>query len=380
MDPSLLTQSLCQHNQQALASAAWLVYDFLITLDDEVELVWKSPNTLPKCLYFVSRYVGLFGQVYALLFTSMWAEPPDLISASFLGSNALPPFCFAGLVLSFVFLGILLASVEIGMMIRVDALYNKSHYIRIVMGLAFAANHIPALVLGGLSLRTLRTGTIPISTFIDRPGCLAVVDPIYYKYAMLPTLVFETIMFGLNTWKCIQHRPFYPSALIFLLWRDGSVYYFVMLANLSILTLANFVPTFPIAPFVIVWAFAVISFSGSHLLLNVRKAAVTRRPRSLPTIHLSTPVPFAATATRHRSDALEGSVLDSTTAAAPPSSPCSAAHALSADGDWDHDPHDWFAGWQEEYWGDGAAIEMAPVRGHTVAQSGRRLSPAPDRR
>ncbi|KAI0642571.1 hypothetical protein C8Q79DRAFT_219556 [Trametes meyenii] len=47
----------------SIASSAWLLYDLLTTFDQEMEFVWRSANTLPKYLYFVSRYGGLFGQL-----------------------------------------------------------------------------------------------------------------------------------------------------------------------------------------------------------------------------------------------------------------------------------------------------------------------------
>jgi len=39
-----------------------LLYDAVLSFDEEVQLIWKSPDTLPKFLYFASRYVGLFVQ------------------------------------------------------------------------------------------------------------------------------------------------------------------------------------------------------------------------------------------------------------------------------------------------------------------------------
>jgi hypothetical protein len=34
-----------------------LLYDHILTLDDEVRLVWAAKTTLPKLLFLISRYI-----------------------------------------------------------------------------------------------------------------------------------------------------------------------------------------------------------------------------------------------------------------------------------------------------------------------------------
>ncbi|KAL6304074.1 hypothetical protein BKA93DRAFT_307468 [Sparassis latifolia] len=48
----------------SVAALAWLIFDIVITLDQEVEFIWKARWTFPKCLYLVTRYYGLFNLVF----------------------------------------------------------------------------------------------------------------------------------------------------------------------------------------------------------------------------------------------------------------------------------------------------------------------------
>ncbi|KAH7919997.1 hypothetical protein BV22DRAFT_1133427 [Leucogyrophana mollusca] len=60
-------QSLYYDNCFSVATATILVYDYFLTVGQEVEYVWQRPMSLMSFLYYVVRYLGLFvGIVEAL--------------------------------------------------------------------------------------------------------------------------------------------------------------------------------------------------------------------------------------------------------------------------------------------------------------------------
>jgi len=46
-----------------LASSAIILFDHLVTLDGEVELIWKSPWSMGKALFILNRYYTLFSVI-----------------------------------------------------------------------------------------------------------------------------------------------------------------------------------------------------------------------------------------------------------------------------------------------------------------------------
>lgn len=44
-------------NRSSIAALAFLVWDILITFDDEVKYIWPRPWNYMKCVYFFVRYV-----------------------------------------------------------------------------------------------------------------------------------------------------------------------------------------------------------------------------------------------------------------------------------------------------------------------------------
>ncbi|CCM03284.1 uncharacterized protein FIBRA_05412 [Fibroporia radiculosa] len=63
----------------AIAALCWLVYDWLLSFGDEVQLIWRSEATLPKILYSISRYLGLVMQ-------------------ALIGSKAIPFYCVQNMI------------------------------------------------------------------------------------------------------------------------------------------------------------------------------------------------------------------------------------------------------------------------------------------
>ncbi|KAI6044382.1 hypothetical protein EDC04DRAFT_360189 [Pisolithus marmoratus] len=47
-----------------LAGYTWLVYDYFLTLSDEVEYIWKARWTPVKFIYLANRYIVLLGQTF----------------------------------------------------------------------------------------------------------------------------------------------------------------------------------------------------------------------------------------------------------------------------------------------------------------------------
>ncbi|KAH9847442.1 hypothetical protein C2E23DRAFT_848474 [Lenzites betulinus] len=248
-----------EHSQRfhTLSSAVWLLYDLLTTFDQEVEFVWRSPNSIPKFLYLVSRYVGLFGQ-----FT--------------LASGILPVFCRGQLLTSLIFFPCLIMSIELSLMLRIDALYGRSRKVRVVLLTAFVLEVASAAWLNGLTYPTVFAELQPFPPKWPFKGCIfPVLDIYWYKFCWFPIIAFETLLFGLNTAKCTSYGRM-DTPLIFRLFRDGTAYFAIAFVFMLVCIVSQFLD-FPSASNALpTWLYAVFSYSGCHLLLSVRSVAAER--------------------------------------------------------------------------------------------------------
>ncbi|KAI0822959.1 hypothetical protein BC628DRAFT_1387007 [Trametes gibbosa] len=240
-----------------LASSVWLLYDLLTTFDQEVEFVWRSPNTLPKYLYLVSRYVGLLGQ-FAL------------------ASGLMPVYCRGQLLTSLIFFPCLILSIELSLMLRIDALYGRSRKVRALLLTAFVAEIASAAVVNSLTYPTVFAELRPFPPDWPFKGCFFPVDIYLNKFCWFPVIAFETLLFCLNTAKCTSYGRLEHTPLIFRLFRDGSVYFAIAFAFMLVCIICQFLNVDSVSTALSTWISAVFSYSGCHLLLSVRSVAAKR--------------------------------------------------------------------------------------------------------
>ncbi|KIK64164.1 hypothetical protein GYMLUDRAFT_434780 [Collybiopsis luxurians FD-317 M1] len=115
-----------------------LIYDWLITLDQEVELIWRRPSKtrLAVILFFLNRYLTLLGNIpVAVLF--FWGKPIDPHNPKLGGRH----FDF--------YVETLLALIQLNItmffILRVTALYGGKGWVKlflIVLGLGITCNGI----------------------------------------------------------------------------------------------------------------------------------------------------------------------------------------------------------------------------------------------
>ncbi|TFK49577.1 hypothetical protein OE88DRAFT_357077 [Heliocybe sulcata] len=269
-DNSLITKF------NAVASATWLVWDLFITLDDEVELIWKSRTSLPKYLYFVSRYVGIFMQ-------------------ALLASGALLMYCAPWLIFEAVSSTILVVAVELSMILRVQALYAGSRVVLFAL-LALLVGEVASFaVVAAFGYGQALPGLIPIPAGAPLPGCVMTRSTKFFQTSWVPTLAFESILFILTSYKCLRGRYGDKTPLHVKFFKDGTVYFALMFGSglsyviasskadgtrlvvLFFYTIAGGIPaTKTVTGALVRWMVSAISYSGTHLLLSLRRSVAQR--------------------------------------------------------------------------------------------------------
>ncbi|KAJ7748197.1 hypothetical protein DFH07DRAFT_830423 [Mycena maculata] len=269
-DPSTVWQVLSDAhttNSMILGALSLVAYDHLITLEDEVELMWSSRICTTNVVYLWNRY-----------FT--------LISLSYDASVMLSPFKSNAVCIRF-FQGeaftstMILATVDFILVLRVWVLYGKK---RMLLYLLVPMIGLEIMTMGLVSHYTIAS----VKDYWDLPwplvGCYPHGNvPRYFTFYSVPVLVVSMTMFIMTVYKCgktlLTHgRAQMPIYTMFL--RDG-VFWFVAI-------FVTFIPE------IIIWArareslaevmiapgLAVTSIIGSRVLLNIKGLKLAK---ALPT-------------------------------------------------------------------------------------------------
>ncbi|KAH9939556.1 hypothetical protein B0H21DRAFT_756507 [Amylocystis lapponica] len=241
----------------AWAALMWLVYDILTTLDDEVEMIWKSARSLPKYLYFFSRYFGL------------------VLQACF-AVKVFRYFCGKTLIFTTVAFFLLVLSVEISLMLRVYALYVNNKIILYILVVLFVGEIITNIVLAVIAWQAILPQLQPFPPDYPVPGCMYVSLPPVYKAVWAPVLGFETILLGLILVRCFSYRPLWKLHIMHRIALDGTIYYVIIFGAMLVSTFSTNFTNPLLANASSIWICAIYSFSGTHLLLSVRTFAAQR--------------------------------------------------------------------------------------------------------
>ncbi|GJE92391.1 hypothetical protein PsYK624_085450 [Phanerochaete sordida] len=276
-----------------LASSVIIVYDHLVTLDQEVELIWKSGWSVGKTLFLLNRYYTLFTVIFNNYGAITCRAPEKLdsqtirqyssatsslinASASF---SACVPSAFRRCVSWFRWQGvsgiIAFTLSELILQLRLYALYGLNKKVMALMGSVFVATLVTSTVIMGLALARIEVSTL---TLFSLSFCVPLnLAQITYFYAFwIPVMLCESLLCGLvilkaaTGWKRKANLLDSGREIIAVLIRDSVIYFLVLfvvyLTNTIIFVGGDVIKT----EAAVNYSVSMSCVMGSRLCLNVR--------------------------------------------------------------------------------------------------------------
>ncbi|KZT51478.1 hypothetical protein CALCODRAFT_512658 [Calocera cornea HHB12733] len=272
-DPSnWLDADVVANLQGRWGSSAMFLYEIIITLDSEVELVWRKSWTLPKILYLLSRYGG-FG--LSLLVT---------VVSSINENNG---FCRIFNAVEYCFFILSSLSADSLLLVRVCAIYSTAGSTWVFRDVALRRG---LLVCFGPPNSTsqlevaLFIWEFQISVNNHTPedvvnfGCLGATGLPDWNYSVVAVaiLVFNMLMFTMTIvklfpgWKKAQRLTM--ETLSALLIRDGAIYFGLVFSSSAVLVIMVFSltsrPGLQLAA--LPWCVVISPIAACRLYLNLK--------------------------------------------------------------------------------------------------------------
>jgi hypothetical protein len=255
-----IVQDIQSTRYAELASTVVVVYDHLITLDGEVELIWKSSWSMGKTLFVLNRYYTLFSIIFN--------------NYALFGYTLTDSFCLRW----FQWQGwICLAACMIAQVIlqmRLYALYflNKKVLVLMVVGFLIASA-LSATVMGTVLSGITAT---PSYAFPGTPFCIAFGVPNHFFLFWVPILFFEIFLCWLALFRGFQTLNFNGSLyhagrhIVNVLIRDSVMYFLVMFAAYLTNMLIWVAGPQSLLELPIGFSVALSCVMGNRLILNIR--------------------------------------------------------------------------------------------------------------
>ncbi|KAF8647826.1 hypothetical protein AX16_006528 [Volvariella volvacea WC 439] len=257
-DPNILASAQAV-NRSSVASLAFLVWDIIITFDEEVKVIWPNPCSYSKVLYFFVRYLALIVQI-SILFVGTELSP---------ALNFTEYDCFIWQVWQGAGAFAILSATDLVLILRVHALYRGNTIVRVFLAVIFVGE-----------LVVMATGLIYAIPDIKYDHLCRVTQnpPIFLAVAAAP-IGFQTILFLLTGWKFIQaiRAGWGDVPLIQLLMRDGTWAFFLLFLVLLAEALLYGAGAHGYAGVLFGWLLTAFSFSGYRIMLNIHHMSHTHQ-------------------------------------------------------------------------------------------------------
>ncbi|KAJ3502187.1 hypothetical protein NLJ89_g8998 [Agrocybe chaxingu] len=195
-----------------LAAFVMLVYDHILTFDQEVDRIWKQKFSGASLLFFINRYVTPLQFIIILdaFHDPIWTTEACANFVIFEGASTVS----------------LVAVCQLIMILRVYALWGRSLHILVFLLVLWAAQ-IAVSVVG------LRTGfPVPLPPILT--GCILTGKGAVFPSLWVAPLVTDSCIFILTIWRTreyLRDSGKIPTIHVFV--RDGALYFFtIFMANL----------------------------------------------------------------------------------------------------------------------------------------------------
>ncbi|KAJ7459993.1 hypothetical protein B0H11DRAFT_2316078 [Mycena galericulata] len=218
------------HDYLHLLSISPLYWDYLITLDSEVGIVWKRARSASACWFFLVRYAGLVGNLPVTVFT-FYTIPVKWFARLHFDAPREKLKSFPQLIVSIV------------MLIRIHALYGRN--LRFLAGFLAMSLPLLAVIVWSVQSQGQRSDTV-----LGFPGChTSSPQPSNYHLAAAweGLFAYDCLVFGLTVFKTFStwrrtgseadHLPIHTLIL-----RDGALYF----AAMAMANLGNIITFYPI--------------------------------------------------------------------------------------------------------------------------------------
>ncbi|KIJ53735.1 hypothetical protein M422DRAFT_241979 [Sphaerobolus stellatus SS14] len=251
-----------------LAASAFLFWDQLITMREEIELIWCTKWSLVTIVFFISRYVTFTIRAIELVF---YTNVSHLLHPSVTG-------CFIWIWFEALSGHTVISTVEILMMMRIYAFYGRNKNLLIFLFALFTIEHAISLYFLAKTVPHFQIflNTLPPSLRVS--VCIVGKIPDIFTNYWIPCLAFQFILFVLliakffhTKWNTTLSTPHLLAIFV----RDGAWAFALIFAAL-LWAAAAFKSSTQEGDIALTWLYSVLGFTGSRLILNLRSAARER--------------------------------------------------------------------------------------------------------
>ncbi|KAI6108170.1 hypothetical protein F5141DRAFT_100717 [Pisolithus sp. B1] len=257
------------HNHSA-ASLVVLLWDFLLTMDDEVRRIWPVKKRPLKWLYMFLRYFPLSTQIFHQIVL------PDLSG----NDTILPLACNLWHVYMIVLIQVINVALELVLALRVVALFGGHPWVSRLLGCIMVVEFLCAVPVAWESFRYYE-------------HCILFILPPVVLIQAVASLVIQTTFICMTLYRIlIRGSRFWKTTVMFQVARDGTIVYFVEMGLICCVFAMLKLHWQPAVLFF--WIVTIRSICGTRLILNMARLRSQEVPQDNDDILFTTQIDVPA--------------------------------------------------------------------------------------
>ncbi|KAF9070046.1 hypothetical protein BDP27DRAFT_654958 [Rhodocollybia butyracea] len=201
------------------ASASLLLYDYCLTVWDEVRYIWRRPMSISSSAFIIARYGAMAGIILTIVPNLCWPVENSLQNSLQTAAGILR---FLSVVAS-----------EFIVAVRTWAIWNRSRRILIALTIFSLATMIPTAVIVGERISLTRVVPLAIPEF--EQICSLAIGDITARFIVpyIMVIFYECVNLTFTLIQIVRWRRTIPenvrAPIIDYLWRDGIIHFLLML-------------------------------------------------------------------------------------------------------------------------------------------------------
>ncbi|EIN05848.1 hypothetical protein PUNSTDRAFT_145755 [Punctularia strigosozonata HHB-11173 SS5] len=209
----------------SIATLAWLVYDTILMMKDEIRFIWFSKRSTTKWLYLSLRYLTL-GSLATNVYVNVTAGLSTSVCKSWLwyitiGGSTLTT-----------------AMGSVVLVLRLYALYSRSRSVLLFSSALLAVNIAAILAVACVTIPSTRAVTSESELGLSMPGCFFVNEG-FITLQIAPSIT-DSVVHAIYFFMTLRHfltnfrqhiHHWHMAPTLHLLMRDSAAYFLALFAN-----------------------------------------------------------------------------------------------------------------------------------------------------
>ncbi|OCH90243.1 hypothetical protein OBBRIDRAFT_793484 [Obba rivulosa] len=245
----------------AFVGATIVLYDYLICVDQEVNLVWRKQWSIVKGVFLWHRYLGICAVVFQAAVLSLTDVTNEFCS-----------FWFRWETWGY---STIIFTSELVLLLWIYVVYNKNRYILAITSFLFLLEVVTVVTILATSFKNFHAEAHLIPGI---PFCLATHEPTTFELLWIPILAYDSILLVLFLYKGVQshiltyHDRLASNSLLDIIYKYSLSNFVAIFASYLASAVIWLVPNTGLDYIPVAFSLSLSLTNCTRLLLNIRQA------------------------------------------------------------------------------------------------------------